>query len=311
MSMTSLTEYAVTAFYKFLPLDADRLPQLRDNMEEWGKANGLIGLLIFAREGCNGTVAGAPETISQFKSFLTELLKTPDIDFKDSVSKRRPFRRLAVQLRREAVTAGREGAVDEAQRRALSPEEWHSLLESGEDVLLIDTRNAYETEIGKFRGAIDPQIEKFTEFKEFIEQAGLPKDKKVLIYCTGGIRCEKAIVDVMNAGYQDVFQLSGGILKYLEKFPNAHYEGECFVFDNRVAVRQDLTPSETYHLCPHCGQPGKEKISCLRCGDEGIICARCAEQSKLTCSKDCNYQLNFQREKKARRERARAALQGA
>lgn len=160
------------------------------------------------------------------------------------------------------------------------------MLES-EDTVLLDTRNSYETAIGKFRGAVDPGIEAFHEFPGFIQKAGLPKNKTVMMYCTGGIRCEKALLEMEKQGYEHVYQLEGGILAYLEQFPDKNFEGECFVFDHRVAVDQHLRPSTVYGLCPHCGHAGNVEIRCS-CGTVQKVCSTCySTASRKTCSKRC------------------------
>lgn len=158
--------------------------------------------------------------------------------------------------------------------------------------MLLDTRNVYETAIGKFRGAVDPKLQKFSEFSDFVTASDIPKNKKVLMYCTGGIRCEKASLEMQRLGFEDVYQLSGGILKYLEEFPDGPFEGECFVFDHRVAVDKNLRPSKQYKLCPHCGNPGDKSISCRKCGAQAIICDGCANNEyKVSCSKNCAHHL--------------------
>jgi UPF0176 protein len=157
---------------------------------------------------------------------------------------------------------------------------------------MIDTRNWYEYKIGTFQGALNPDIEKFTDFPEYIEKQGISKDKKMLIFCTGGIRCEKGILELQQQGYEKVYQLEGGILNYLAQYPRDEFKGECFVFDHRVAVDQNLSPSKNYVLCPHCGQPGDTSIVCKRCDHEDKICESCAQLTykKETCSKNCAHQ---------------------
>jgi UPF0176 protein len=156
--------------------------------------------------------------------------------------------------------------------------------------VIVDARNDYEYAIGKFKGAIDPSIKTFSEFPEFVKKGELPKDKKVMMYCTGGIRCEKALLEMEKQGYSDVYQLEGGILAYLQQFPEGNFEGECFVFDKRVAVDQHLQPSQTYHICPHCGNPGTLEVNCLACNKQAIVCYGCAKEERhKTCSKNCAY----------------------
>lgn len=283
--------FHIFAFYKFIPIESDRVGTLREEIAVFCRERGIIGLFLLATEGCNGTMAGAPEAMAQFMAYLQSLPEIGELAAKFSTSDFAPFDKLKVEIREEIVTLLRPDIVPAAEDNShLSPTEWHQTLTSGEDFLLLDTRNTYETEAGKFRNVVDPQLTQFSDFPEFVKQQEIPKDKKILMYCTGGIRCEKALVYMKQEGYQNVFQLDGGILNYLEQYPNGEYEGECFVFDRRVAVDRELKPSQQYRICPHCGDPGKEKITCNHCGKEEIICRTCATVPKLhTCSKNCAY----------------------
>ncbi len=281
----------VSAFYKFVALAADRLEPLRERLEQFSETNALKGLVVLGVEGMNATVAGSAETIANFEALLPELLGTSEITFKHSRADKVPFARFKVDLRPEIVTIGDPSiSSTESAGSYLSPTEWHAALLNDPDVVLVDTRNDYETDIGVFEGALDPRIRKFSEFGEFVEKQGLPRDKKLFLYCTGGIRCEKAVPEVKRLGYEQVYQLAGGILKYLEEFPNGQFKGECFVFDHRVAVDQNLQPTQTYKLCPHCGNPSKDRLECALCGKDAPVCHRCAARKDLqTCSKNCAH----------------------
>jgi UPF0176 protein len=190
------------------------------------------------------------------------LLKS-DIVFKDSSADALVFKRWSVKIKPEIVAIKKSEIRPHGKHRHLTPAEWQQMLER-DDVILLDARNDYEVAIGKFRGAIDPSIKHFSDFPAYVKQASIPKDKKVLMYCTGGIRCEKAIIAMEAKEYEHVYQLEGGILAYLEQFPEQSFEGECFVFDHRVAVDQHLRPSQQFVLCVECGNPTKES-SCLSC----------------------------------------------
>jgi UPF0176 protein len=248
-------------------------------------------LVILGPEGINTTLSFPRDLEEKVKTELTAILAMGEFFFKDSYADKYPFHDFKIKIRPEIVTLQRTDLVPDGRpHRHLSPDEWNRVLKT-EDVLLIDTRNSYEYEVGHFKGAVDPQTREFTSYPEFLKKAQVPKDKKILIYCTGGIRCEKAILEMEDQGYQNVYQLDGGILNYLEKHPNDMWEGECFVFDYRVAVDQNLNPSQTYRLCPHCGQPAKTKINCVQCGMEAICCDHCLElgQEQHTCSKNCAH----------------------
>jgi len=263
---------------------------LKTELETAAAGLQISGLIITACEGANGTVAGTPDNIEKFKKKLSLTLQSNEIKFKDSWAFKNPFRRFKVKTRQEIVSIGSTELFPElTHNHHLSPTEWNEVLEK-EDVLLVDTRNKYETELGVFQGAIDPNINTFQEFPEYIQKANFPKDKKILMYCTGGIRCEKAILEMQRQGYENVYQLEGGILKYLEQYPDHHYKGECFVFDHRVSVDQKLEPSKEYFLCAHCGNPGKEIYECGNCGQLSKICKNCSQNAELkTCSKNCAY----------------------
>lgn len=287
----------VTSFYRFFPLSNSELAVKRLALESHAAKMDLSGLVILAEEGCNGTVAGSSESIEIFKRVLDALFGPGDWRFKDSHCARHPFPRFRVKIRPEIVTTRTEISIDQMQRQEdqrshLSPAEWQAVLDGEKDFVLLDTRNRYETQLGVFAGSIDPQIDNFKDFGAFVERCDIPKSKKVLMYCTGGIRCEKASVEMEKQGYQNVFQLEGGILRYLEEFPHRNFTGECFVFDGRVAVDQNLKPTVHWKLCPHCGQPGDRPISCSFCGEEAWVCEGCEQlEGGPTCSHDCEWKL--------------------
>lgn len=287
----------VTAFYKFHPLPEDKIEDIRQALFAMGNDLDMGGLTIVGNEGINGTVAGSKEAISAWKSEIEGLVG--EVTFKDSFSKERPFKRWFVKIRPEIVSLGDTKIVPNGKNNHLSPEEWDAMIDS-EDVVILDTRNDYETEIGVFEGALDPKMHCFQEFPEYVASCDIPKDKKVLMYCTGGIRCEKASMEMQRQGYTQVYQLDGGILRYMQERPHKKWKGECFVFDHRVAVNENLEPSERYGLCPHCGDPGDQQITCERCKQPGTMCIRCTKKMEhRTCSKNCAYQYNLQLAKSA------------
>lgn len=280
-----ITPVSITAFYAFLPFSQEQLKDTQAELKQFGADHDMRGLVLLAPEGINGTVSGTAEVIAEWKQYLTN--KFGPIVFKDSGADRKVFRRWLVKLKPEIVCIKKEEIKPSGKHGHLTPEEFHKAL-AEEDIVIIDTRNDYEVAIGKFQGAVDPGIKKFHEFPEYVAKSNIPKDKKVLMYCTGGIRCEKALLAMEEQGYNNVYQLEGGILAYLQKFPQGKFLGECFVFDHRVAVDQHLQPSQTYGLCPHCGDPGDVTIRCF-CGKQQKICALCMqkEEARNTCSKRC------------------------
>lgn len=303
----SSCEMVVSSFYEFIAFERDNLSQIAADVLARGKENEIYGLFILAAEGMNATFSGSAAHVENFKNYLRRIAAPAELAFKEHTVGFRPFKRWKVDVREEIVTLKDPRFVNavglrpvrnrsmhghQAASGYLSPEEWQNLLESGEDLSIIDVRNWYETRVGMFKGARDPWLKAFSEFPGYVENSGLPKDKPVLMYCTGGIRCEKAALVMLEAGYKSVLQLEGGILKYLEQFPNRSFNGECFVFDHRVCVDQDLKPSKRYALCPHCGNPGDVEMTCGRCGRTKRICRNCqtalaGDPKAKLCGKSC------------------------
>jgi UPF0176 protein len=284
-------EVSIAAFYTFADLSPEAVQRIRQALEEFARERGLKGLVVLGTEGLNATVAGEPTVVADLKTLVRALVSRPDLEFKDSLASKPPFARFKVDVRQEIITT-KDLSIrsEESSGTHLSPAEWHEMIATDPDVVLVDTRNDYEVEVGTFEGAIDPKIKKFSEFQRYVEDKRLPKDKKLLMFCTGGIRCEKAVPEVKRLGYENVYQLQGGILRYLEEYPEGFFKGECFVFDHRVAVDKHLQPSKRYALCPHCGNPAQERISCGNCGKDAVICHHCRPLAdKNTCSKNCAY----------------------
>lgn len=301
--MSNKAAFFITTFYKFITVDNPEAT--KDWFEQTALRNNIKGLIILASEGFNSTVSAKSEgDLHHFKNELLQRFQLKELNFKDSNSDRAPFRRFVVKLRPEIVTLGTPDLVPpDGKNRHLTPQEWNEVLKK-EKPVIIDTRNWYEYKIGTFKGALNPNTEKFSEFPKYMDSQNISKDQKVLIFCTGGIRCEKGILELTEKGYSNVYQLDGGILNYLKEFPDDQYEGECFVFDHRVAVDQKLNPTQKYKLCPHCGQPGNTPVDCKRCDTHDFICEQCAqlEWKKDTCSKNCAYQYKLHPDRKAKRQ---------
>jgi UPF0176 protein len=299
-ALASSKTYHITTFYRFFKI-TDPL-KVQADLEQEAKTLGIMGLIILGHEGLNSTVScDNSENLELFKKAVLTLVPDGKLHFKNSCSLTPPFRRFRTKIREEIVTLGTPELMPLADNNHhLSPEEWNRVMKEEDDYVLIDTRNWYETKIGTFKGAVNPRTDKFTEFPQFMEKNNFPKEKKMLIFCTGGIRCEKGILELQRQGYNNVYQLEGGILNYLEKFPEDQFEGECFVFDHRVAVDQKLQPSAQYDLCPHCGQPGKTEIDCKRCDSHTVICEDCAQKDWIqhTCSKNCAHHYELHPERK-------------
>jgi len=286
----------IVTFYKFLPFSKAEVETLRDEWKQEGEHLEISGLFLIAEEGVNATIAGSEQKVAEFLALVEQV--TGPLTTKSSKAEKQPFRRWKVAIRKEIVANGKPSMHPSSEmNRHLTPAEFKKAIGT-EDVVIIDARNTYETAIGTFKNAFDPKTRTFQEFPDAVKNAKLPKDKKILMYCTGGIRCEKALMEMQEQGYEHVYQLQGGILSYLEAFPQTHFEGECFVFDHRVAVNQELQPSTHYGLCVFCGDPGDVRAPCDCCAMESVRCGECARTNPAVCSKRCLQTLD-QKKKKA------------
>ncbi|KTD49246.1 rhodanese-related sulfurtransferase [Legionella quateirensis] len=236
-----MKEIVIASFYKFVPLidfETMREPILAKMREI-----GLKGTIILAHEGINGGFAGNREQMDIFYQYMHSDARFADLNFKETFDNENPFDKAKVKLRKEIVTMGVQNVDPDVNAGTyLDPQQWHELIQDPE-VILLDTRNDYEFELGAFKNAINPDIENFREFPEYVERhLSDKKDKKIAMYCTGGIRCEKTTAFMKEQGFQHVYQLHDGILNYIEKIPETDslWEGKCFVFDDRVAVDQKL-----------------------------------------------------------------------
>ncbi|MDR2214179.1 MAG: rhodanese-related sulfurtransferase [Pseudomonadales bacterium] len=265
----------VCALYHFVPLDdyaALQQPLLQLMLERE-----VRGTLLLAAEGINGTIAGSREGIDAVLAWLRRDPRLAGLDCKESFDEAPPFYRSKVKLKKEIVTMGVEG-IDPLRKVGthVEPQAWNALI-SDPEVLLIDTRNDYEVQIGTFRGAVNPHTSSFREFPDYVRQHLDPaRHKKVAMFCTGGIRCEKSTAFLKENGFDEVYHLKGGILNYLEKVPEAEslWQGECFVFDNRVAVNHALQKGR-YDQCHACRLPITEADKTSPLYEKGVSCPHC------------------------------------
>ncbi|MCB1438827.1 MAG: rhodanese-related sulfurtransferase [Nitratireductor sp.] len=279
-------KFLVAALYKFVSLPD--FEKLREPLLEFCREREIMGTLLLAKEGINGTIAGPEKGIREVLAWLRSDPRLAGLEHKESWAEgENPFYRMKVRLKREIVTMGvPEVDPNEVVGTYVEPEQWNELI-SQPDVVLIDTRNDYEVDIGTFKGAVDPRIVTFREFPEWVrEQERLHNKPKIAMFCTGGIRCEKASAFMKMEGFDEVYHLKGGILKYLENIPeeNSMWEGECFVFDNRVSVGHGLKPGP-YDLCHACRHPISDEDKQSPLYHHGISCPHChdkmsAEQKK-------------------------------
>lgn len=272
-------KYEVNAFYKFVNIEDPQL--LKEQLQELGGKHSLCGTILVAAEGINSTVAARPEDMRTFISALRSDSRFADLEVKVSGSAEKPFYRFKVRLKKEIVTLGVPG-VDPVNKVGtyVPPQQWNQLI-ADPDVVVVDTRNDYEFTIGHFKGAVDPETQSFRQFPAWVEQnLKDKKKKKVAMYCTGGIRCEKATALLRQQGFEDVYHLQGGILKYLEEVEpeESLWQGSCFVFDNRVALQHGLEESD-YINCPGCRQPLAAEDRNHPKYEEGVACAHCADST--------------------------------
>jgi UPF0176 protein len=269
------TQYVTCALYKFVALP--NYGSIRHPLLKIMTDNQVFGTLLLASEGINGTISGTRASIDTVLHWLAQQPGLDNIDTKESIDDNIPFYRTKVKLKKEIVTMGVEG-IDPNQvvGTYVKPADWNALI-SDPDVLVVDTRNNYEVEIGTFKDAVNPNTTSFREFPAWATENIEPdKTKKIAMFCTGGIRCEKSTAYMKEQGFDEVYHLEGGILKYLEDVPKEQtlWQGECFVFDNRVAVDHDLKRG-SYDQCHACRMPITEQEKTLDTYQEGLSCHHC------------------------------------
>ena len=251
--------WPVILFYKYVAI-ADPVAFTAEQ-RALCEALGLKGRVLIAHEGINGTLAGPVDAINEYVTALHADPRFSDVEMKVSPGDAGTFPKLVVKTRREIVTLGLP-ELEPSHERQLAPAEWKKMLEEDPDVVLLDVRNRFESDAGRFEGAVVCEIETFRDLPAYVEQLEALKEKKVLMYCTGGIRCEKASALLQSRGFRDVFQLHGGIVTYQEQFGNEHWQGECFVFDQRMTVKVDDGLVQIGR-CAHTGRPTSRFVNCL------------------------------------------------
>ncbi len=275
---TSGARLIVCAFYKFVTLE--NYQDLQLPLKKFCIDHGIYGTILLAREGFNGTVAGTAESIAAFKARFEQDERFYGSEMKDSWANEMPFNRMKVRIKREIVTLGAP-EINPAEHRGsyVAPTEWNAeVLDRG--IPVIDTRNEYECALGTFPGAINPHTHSFKEFKDYVASLDPKKLPEVAMFCTGGIRCEKASAYMLEQGFAKVFHLKGGILQYLEDvIEDNRWQGECFVFDDRIALKQGLEPGESGY-CMHCHSALKpEDLTKDKLWEYGVSCCHCHERT--------------------------------
>lgn len=268
------SKFTIITFYQFKKIDDILI--IKNDLSHFCKFNKIKGTIILAEEGINGTIAGTADSIKKFELRLKRLGFT-NYNSKYSYSKFMPFFRLKVRNKKEIVTLrSKDVDTENITGKKIKPEDWNNLI-SNQETIVIDVRNNFEVEMGTFKNSINPNTKSFTEFKSYIKNnLNKAKDKKIAMFCTGGIRCEKISSYMIKKGFKDVNQLQGGILSYLEKtsFENSLWNGECFVFDNRVSIKNELKDG-SYELCHACRYPLSQEMLKSKKYKKGTSCPNC------------------------------------
>jgi len=271
-------KFTIITFYQFKKnSNVERLQNLLKNFCSFNKIKGTI---LLAEEGINGTVAGLIKPINLLELEIQKLGFTK-LELKRSFYEFMPFNRLKIKIKNEIVTFdGSQLDVENYTGQHVVSSEWNALIED-EKTILIDVRNNFEVEVGSFEGSINPKTKNFSEFKQYVDKnLSENKNQKIAMFCTGGIRCEKASSYMLNMGFKNIFQLKGGILQYLEDITikESRWQGECFVFDNRVSIQNAMAPG-TYELCHSCRNPLGIKDRLSKDYVKGISCSKCINKT--------------------------------
>lgn len=296
MDQNATNQIVVAAFYKFA--DLPDFAQYQGQLQDVAGQNQVSGTILLAHEGVNGTIAGPRDGIDRVIATIKTLPGCETLEWKESFTDKNPFHRLKVRLKKEIVTMGVQNIEPhKSYEQYVEPSDWNSVI-SDPETLVIDTRNDYEVSIGTFKGAINPETNSFRDFPAWFRKFREKNDiKKVAMFCTGGIRCEKSTAFLRSEGVDNVVHLKGGILKYLETVPedNSLWDGECFVFDQRVSVGHDLAPG-SYDQCFACRRPITENDKTSPLYVEGISCPACFDehsQERKTAFAERQKQINL------------------
>jgi UPF0176 protein len=272
----------ILQFYKYVPVDSPE--KFRKEYLPFLKELGILGRIYIGKEGINASLSGTVKQLDQFKEKLTADKRFSDIRFKYEECFEHPFRKTQVKIKEEICKFGAK--VDMSKKgEYVTPKTLDEWYDKKEDFVIVDARNTYESKIGKFKGAITPEIEKFNEFARVVPKVLEPhKEKKIVLYCTGGIRCEKATAYLKQNGFDSVYHVKDGIIKYIEESPNKNWEGANFVFDERMSASQGNKPITN---CETCGALSDLYINCNYCNKKTIQCRKCQEKTHKNCCEEC------------------------
>lgn len=283
-----MKEFKILLFYKYVTVD-DPEAFMTEHLE-WCNEHEINGRVFISKEGINGTVSGKTNNIEEYKNNLRNYNIFEDIIFKEDEAEECAFNKMHVRVKDEIVHSDLNSTSLKNGGKRLAPEQLLEFYESGKDFVIVDARNWYESKIGRFKDAITPQMKNFREWKNVAEEISDYKNKTVVTYCTGGIRCEKASAYLVENGFKDVYQLDGGIVTYTKKFPDTYWEGGIFVFDERRVVEPN-SKEELKHIstCYFCGKPTSYYINChnLECDKILICCHKCKKEMDYCCSEEC------------------------
>ena len=284
-----INKYKVLLFYKYVNI-ADPESLVKEHLD-WCIKNEIKGRVFFSKEGVNGTVSGTIEQMEDYKSNLTGYKIFEDIWFKEDDADENAFKKMHVRLKNEIVGGNLQETSLENGGKRLSPEELLEFYKDDKDFVIIDARNWYESKIGKFKNAITPPMKNFREWKKVVdEDLKEYKNKTVVTYCTGGIRCEKASAYMIENGFKDVYQLDGGIFNFIKKYPDTYWQGGMFVFDERRVVNPNSKMELKYVAsCYFCGKPTSYYINChnVECDKIIVSCHECKVENECCCSDEC------------------------
>lgn len=285
-------QHTVLLYYKYIPVEQPK--KLLKQQRELCERLDLKGRILISDEGINGTLAGLPEAVAEYQQATMAVPEFSDMEWKTSRTENQVFPKLKVKYRPEIVTLGikKTGTDVSLSNKAhyIEPEELMALYDNEEEFLILDARNEYEARIGKFKNALIPPIDAFREFPEFVkENLADYKDKPVVTYCTGGVRCEKASAFLREQGFSNVRQLHGGVHVYAEKTGGKHFEGELFVFDDRLHMPVNAVNPSVISKCQYCSEPTTRLVDCAEhaCGELFICCESCQGRYDGTCSAAC------------------------
>lgn len=286
----NMSDYRVLLYYQYV--DIENSEQFKQEHRELCTRLNLTGRILVGKEGINGTVSGKKEDTEEYKRIMHEDARFATMQFKEDPADSMPFRKMKIKCRDEIVSLGMDGMPATDGGEHLDPKDWHEMAKQ-DDVVILDARNDYEWKIGKFKNAMLPDIEYFREFPEWVEQHKEElQDKKVLMYCTGGIRCERASTLVKEVtGNEEVYQLNGGIHTYGQEIPDGLWEGSMYVFDDRTKVQiNDDAHHEIISQCNFCDQATDDYYNCCNaeCNKRILLCGTCVEKANQACSQECS-----------------------